>query len=136
MTWFIIGLMVPPVNSRTSIILPICYYTKGIMACQLTWISSWLRTGRERITVLVQTSKILFGERLLFRILKAVVQDLESFVSVAKEQFPNFTTEGFKSNEICDAAKQLPERYKKHSKHLPSTQKCHHVTIENKKVSG
>ena len=76
---------------------------------------------------------MLFGERfcrikLLFKIL--------SLVSVAKEKFPNFAVEGFKSNEICDATKDLPERYKKHSKHLPSTQKCHHVTIENKKVSG
>ena len=67
---------------------------------------------------------------------KAVVQDLESFVSVAKEKFPNFAVEGFKSNEICDATKDLPERYKKHSKHLPSTQKFHHITIENKTVSG
>ena len=68
---------------------------------------------------------MLFGERfcrikLLFKIL--------SLVSVAKEKFPNFAVEGFKSNEICDATKDLPERYKKHSKHLPSTQKCHHIT--------
>ena len=68
---------------------------------------------------------MLFGERfcrikLLFKIL--------SLVSVAKEKFPNFAVEGFKSNEICDATKDLPERYKKHSKHLPSTQKCHHIS--------
>ena len=76
---------------------------------------------------------MLFGERfcrikLLFKIL--------SLVSVAKEKFPNFAVERFKSNEICDATKDLPERYKKHSKHLPSTQKFHHITIENKKVVG
>ena len=46
---------------------------------------------------------------------KAAVGDLESFVSVAKH---------------------LPERNRKHSKHLPSTQKFHHITIGNKKVVG
>ena len=49
---------------------------------------------------------------------KTVVGDLESFVTVAKEKFPNFAIEGFKSNEICDATKHLPERYEKHSKYL------------------
>ena len=39
-------------------------------------------------------------------------------------------------NEICDATKHLPEHYEKHSKHLPSTQKFHHVITENKKVVG
>ena len=63
LTWIIIGLMVPLVNSRTSIILPIYYCTKGIMACQLTGISSQLPTGRERMIVLVEMSKTLFGER-------------------------------------------------------------------------
>ena len=67
---------------------------------------------------------------------KAVAGDLESFASIAKEKFPNFTIEGFKLNEICDATKHLPERYKKHSKHLASTQKFHHVATENKKVVG
>ena len=41
---------------------------------------------------------------------QAVVGDLESFVSVAKEKFPNFAIEG-KFNEICDATKHLPECY-------------------------
>ena len=67
---------------------------------------------------------------------KTVVGDLESFVSVVKEKFPNFAIEGFKSNEICDATKHLPEHYEKHSKHLHSTQKFHHITTENKKVVG
>ena len=67
---------------------------------------------------------------------KAVVGDLESFVSIAKEKFPNFVIEGFKLNEICDATKHFPERYKKYSKHLASTRKFHNVTIENKKVVG
>ena len=67
---------------------------------------------------------------------KAVVEDLEFFVSIAREKFPNFAIEGFKSNEICDATKHLPEHYKKHSKHLSSTQKFHHIAIENKKVVG
>ena len=40
---------------------------------------------------------------------KTVVGDLESFVSVVKEKFYNFGIEGFKSNEICDATKHLPE---------------------------
>ena len=65
---------------------------------------------------------------------KLVVGDFDSFVSFAKEKFPNFAIEGFKSNEICDATKYLPERYEKHSNHFPSTQKFHHVAIENKKV--
>ena len=67
---------------------------------------------------------------------KVVVGDFESFVSVAKEKFPNFAIEGFKSNEICDATKHLSEHFKKHSKHLPSMQKFHHIAIENKKVVG
>ena len=67
---------------------------------------------------------------------QAVVVDLESFVSVAKEKFPNFAIEGFKSNEICDVMKHRPERYEKHFKHLPSMQKFHHVIIENEKVVG
>ena len=50
------------INSGTSIILPIYYYTKGIMACQLTGISLRLRTEREGMTVLVEMSKMLFGE--------------------------------------------------------------------------
>ena len=33
---------------------------------------------------------------------EAVVGDLESFASVSKEKFPNFTIEGFQSIEICD----------------------------------
>ena len=67
---------------------------------------------------------------------KAIVGDLEFFVSAAKERFPNFATKGFKSNEMHDATKHIPECYKKYSKHLPSTQKFHHFTIENKKVVG
>ena len=67
---------------------------------------------------------------------KAVVADLESFVSLAKAKFPSFTIEGFTSTEICNATRHLPERYEKHSKSLPSTQKFHHVTIEDKKVVG
>ena len=67
---------------------------------------------------------------------KAVAGNLESFVSVAKEKFPNFAIEGFKPNEICDVTKHLLERYKKHSKNLPSTYKFHLVAIENKKVVG
>ena len=39
-------------------------------------------------------------------------------------------------NEICDATQQLPEHFEKHSKHLHSTQKFHHIAIENKKVVG
>ena len=67
---------------------------------------------------------------------KTVVGDLESFVSVVKEKFSDFAIEGFKSNEIHDATKHLPEHYEKHSKHLHSTQKFHHITTENKKVAG
>ena len=37
---------------------------------------------------------------------------------------------------ICDTTKHLPECNKKHSKDLPSTQKLHCITIENKKVVG
>ena len=66
---------------------------------------------------------------------KTVVGDLESFVSVVKEKFPKFGIEGFKSNEICDATKHLSEHYEKHSKHLHSTQKFHHVTIEENNLS-
>ena len=40
------------------------------------------------------------------------------------------------SNSLCDATKQLPEHFEKHSKHLHSTQKFNHVAIENKKVVG
>ena len=40
---------------------------------------------------------------------KPVVRDLDSFVSIAKENFPNFAIEEFKSSEICDATKHLPE---------------------------
>ena len=60
---------------------------------------------------------------------KAVAGNLESFVSVAKEKFPNFAIEGFKPNETCDVTKHLLERYRKHSKHLSSTHKFHHVAI-------
>ena len=67
---------------------------------------------------------------------KTVVGDLESFVSIAKEKFPNFAIEGFKSNEICDATKHLPEHYKKHLSTFHSTQKFNHITIENKKIVG
>ena len=67
------------------------------------------------MTVLVEMSKVLFGES--FCRIK-LVGDLESFVTVAKEKFPNFAIEGFKSNEICDATKHLPEHYEKHSKYL------------------
>ena len=52
---------------------------------------------------------------------KTVVGDLQSFDLVAKEKFPTFAIEEFKSNEICDATKQLPEHLEKHSKHLHST---------------
>ena len=64
---------------------------------------------------------------------KAVVADLESFVSLAKAKFPSFTIEGFTSTETCNATRHLPEQYEKHSKSLPSTQKFHHVTTEEKK---
>ena len=67
---------------------------------------------------------------------KTFVGDLESFVSVAKEKFPTFAIEGFKSNEICDAKKHFPERYNKHSMHLPSTQKFHHVAYESNQFVG
>ena len=67
---------------------------------------------------------------------KTVVGEHELFFSVAKEKFPNFAIEGFKSNVICDETKHLPERYEKHSKRFPSTQKFYHITIENKKVVG
>ena len=67
---------------------------------------------------------------------KAVVADLESFVSLAKAKFPSFTIEGFTSTEICNAIRHLPERYEKHFKSLPNIQKFHHVTIEDKKVVG
>ena len=40
------------------------------------------------------------------------------------------------SNSLCDATKQLPEHFEKHSKHLHSTQKFNHVAIENEKVVG
>ena len=56
---------------------------------------------------------------------EAVVGDLESFVFIVKEKFPNFAIEGFKSNEICDVTEHLSECYEKYSKHLPSTQKFH-----------
>ena len=56
---------------------------------------------------------------------EAVVGDLESFVFIVKEKFPNFAIEGFKSNEIFDVTEHLPECYEKYSKHLPSTQKFH-----------
>ena len=97
------------------------------------------------MTVLVEMSKLLFGER--FCRIKLLLEIL-SLVSVVKEKFPNFGIEGFKSNvgiegfksnvgiegfksnEICDATKHLPEHYEKHSKHLHSTQKFHHVTTE------
>ena len=67
---------------------------------------------------------------------KTVVGDRQSFASAAKEKFPNFAIEEFKLNEVCDATKQLPKHFKNHSKHLHSTQKFHHVAIENKKVVG
>ena len=66
---------------------------------------------------------------------EAVVGDLESFVFIAKEKFPNFASEGFKSNEICDVTEHLPECYKKYSKHLPSTQNFHYIAIENMQLS-
>ena len=76
---------------------------------------------------------MLFGKR--FCRIKLVV-DLQSFASIAKEKFPNFSSEEFKSNEICDATKQLPKHFEKHSKHCCSIQEFHHVAIESKKVVG
>ena len=102
------------------------------MACQLNGISSQLRMRREDDGAGGDVKNAVWRKVLQ---IKAVVGDLESFASVTKEKFPNFAIEG-KSNEIWDATKHLPERYKKHSKHLPSTQKFHHITIENKKVVG
>ena len=100
------------------------------MACQLNGISSQLRMRREDDGAGGDVKNAVWRKVLQN---KAVVGDLESFASVTKEKFPNFAIEG-KSNEIWDATKHLPERYKKHSKHLPSTQKFHHITIENKVV--
>ena len=85
------------------------------------------------MTVLVEMSEMLFGKR--FCRINLVV-DLQSFASIAKEKFPNFSIEEIKSNEICDATKQLPEHFEKHSKHCRSIQKFHHIAIESKKVVG
>ena len=122
--------MVPPVNSRTSITSPIYYCTKGIVACQVNEISSQLHMRKEDDGAGGDVKNAVWRKVLQN---KSVVGDLESSASVAKEKFPNFAIEG-KSNEICDATKQLLECYKKHSKHLPSTEKFHHITIENKVV--
>ena len=77
--------MVPPVNSRTSIILPVYYYTKGIMAYQLTGISSWLPTWRKRMTVLVAMSKMLFGER--FCRIKLLLEIFSLLLPLPKKSF-------------------------------------------------
>ena len=133
MTWFIIGLIVHPVNSRTSIILPIYCYTKRIMACQLTGISLQLHMGRERIAVLVEMSKMLFGER--FCRIKLLLGIL-SLVSVAKEKFPNFAIESLnrvkyvmQQNTSLNAMRNILSTF-------PTHKKFHHIAIENKKDVG
>ena len=129
LTWFIIGPMVPLVNSRNSIILPIYYYTKVIMACQLTRISSQLRKGRERMTVLVDTSKMLLGER--FCRIKLLLEILSLLFPLPKKCFPILPLKGLnqmeyvmQQNSSLNTTRNIVSTFTAHS-----TQKFHHITI-------